>query len=87
MKKIKVKTGWERMAEKYQPVKKTLRFAYWIDANPFGQPEWYALYFIQCGDGVTQIDACAALARGFLLDPETPTLKQWQSQNKSEGLK
>lgn len=63
--------------------KKTLRFAYWINAALKPEPaEWYAMYYVQCGEGVTQWDACKALGKGYLLDPNTPTLAQWKKQNK-----
>lgn len=62
--------------------KKTLRFAYWINAQIDGEPpEWCACYYLQVGEGVTQIDANKALARGYLLDPETPTLKTWKHEH------
>jgi hypothetical protein len=60
-------------------MKTTLPFAYWQDVNvePDMPPEWVACFYLEIDTGTTQIDANTALTKGYLLDPQTPTIEIW----------
>lgn len=72
--------------------KKTLKFAYWMNfsADTGGKFDWGACYYFtyKNPDGFkvkTQIGANEALAKGYLLDPKTPTLEQWLKNDPTQG--